>query len=239
MIKFTILMLTHNRLEIAERCFKSLVSTLERTDVRCLVVDNASTDGTRDYLPGMAGGKHHTFLMDSNLGVAGGRAKLLELAEMQNDVLRDGYYVFLDSDTVIMNKGWLDDLGGVLDKNENVGLVGPGGSFVKRDWSGFEAAIPNAECDVVAGYVQCFRRSLLDLGLHMESERYKGFWTEDSSFALQIRALDYDVYCKPISVFHEPSHSGYGQQEGLHEAHIALFREQWRGKGLTKAEGAY
>lgn len=232
MIKFTILILTHNRVADVERCFKSLVSTLGRSDVFCAVLDNASTDNTFFYLCREVQRENVLLLRSGvNLGVAGGRDELLKTVQSE-------YVVFLDSDTVIADPAWLDALGKVLDENENIGMVGPGGSFVKRDWSGFEAAMPDAECDVVAGYCQVFRRSLLDLGVHIDTSFAK-FWTEDSDLAMQIREKGWDVYCLPVGVMHYPAHSGYGQEPDLHDAHIKLFREKWQGKGLIRGEGAY
>jgi GT2 family glycosyltransferase len=231
-IKYSILMLTHNRADEVKRCFASLEPTLRRPDVRCVVLDNASQDGTWDYILTESPSRyHHTIGSDVNYGVAGGRARLLKEAKGE-------YVVFLDSDTQIVDPNWLDVLGSVLDKNENIGMVGPGGSFVLPDWSGFTAAQPHAECDCVAGYCQMFRRSLLDLGVAMDT-RYDKFWTEDSDFCMQIRDKGWDVYCQPVGVLHYPAHSGYGQEQGLHDAHIKLFRETWKGKGLTRAEGAY
>jgi GT2 family glycosyltransferase len=234
-IKYTILMLTHNRLDDVKRCFYHLEATLWRREVKLMVLDNGSTDGVADYLHELQRNNwmDHPYITPINKGVAEGRAFLLRRLPEPTE-----YVVFLDSDTAIVDPNWLDVLGSVLDKNENIGMVGPGGSFVLPDWSGFTAALPNAECDCVAGYCQMFRRSLLDLGVAMDT-RYEKFWAEDSDFCMQIRDKGWDVYCQPVGVMHYPSHSGYGQEPGLHDAHIKLFRETWQGKGLTRAEGAY
>lgn len=244
MIKYSILMLTHNRLAEVKRCFESLENTLLRQDVACAVLDNASTDDTYPYLcyespikfyDGAIFVKHLLRLLvrsDANLGVAGGRTELLKAAQGE-------YVVFLDSDTIIRDDNWLDVLGKVLDENENIGMVGPFGSFVLPDWSGFTAARPNAECDVVAGACQVFRRELLDLGVRIDTETFAKFWHEDADMCLSIRSMGWDIWCAPVEISHYPAHSGYGQDKDLHDKNFAAFRSKWQGKGLVKCEGAY
>jgi glycosyltransferase involved in cell wall biosynthesis len=232
-----ILILTHNRLAEVQRCFESLVPTLARPDVRCVVHDNKSTDGTREWVFNELGLKKKVtpILCESNLGVALGRSQLLNDAR-HFGMKPDDLVVFLDSDTVIVDDNWRDVLAKAIEP-ENVGLVGPGGSYVLPGFTGFTAGAPG-EVDVVAGYCQMFKAELLNMGVHIDTA-YEKFWTEDSDFAMQIRDAGYDVLCVPVGVQHFPAHSGYGQDMTLHDKHIAMFRERWQGKGLTKAEGGY
>lgn len=251
MPKYTLLILTHNRLDAVQACFDSLAPTLAREDVRCLVYDNASDDGTTEWLTDAD--VTHTyrhlwpFYGKRNMGVAGGRAELLRWAsygvrEYQPEAIpaeMPEYLVFLDSDTIVSGD-WLDRHGAILDTMPNVGMVGVGGSMVLPDWSGFIAAqSPDSEVDCLSGYCQMFRRELLDYGLHLDTDAYPNFWAEDSDFCLQIRALGYDIWCVRANVMHNPAHSGYGQDMTLHDAHLATLRARWQGKGLVKCEGAY
>lgn len=230
MSKFTLLILTHNRLEAVMDCFDSLASTLARDDVQTVVLDNASTDGTWDYLSTLERVTRVQF--PENLGVAGGRERLLTLAT--------GYFIgFLDSD-VVVGDGWLDRHSQILDTMPNVGLVGVGGSMVLPDWAGFTAAArQDSEVDCVSGYDQLFRRELLDYGLHIDAAAFPHFWGEDSDFCFQVRALGFDIWCVSAPVMHYPAHSGYGANMALLDAHMRALRERWRGKGLVKMEGAY
>lgn len=239
-MKYAILMLTYNGLDAVQRCFDSLADTLARPDVMTWVLDNGSAPEVQDYLCELQRSvKINVTLTLVNSGVAGGRAKLIQMLRETHCFNDCEYIVFLDSDTVISAPDWLDRLGGFLDEHDDVGMVGPGGSFALSDFSQFTAAIPNAQCDVVAGFCQMFRRSLLDVGLRMNVTDYAGFWAEDSDFCMQIRALGWDVWCLPVGVQHYPSHSGYGQDMTLHTEHLATFRAHWQGQGLTRAEGAY
>lgn len=234
MPKYILLILTHNRLDDVQRCFESLRSTLDRDDVLCLVLDNGSTDGTADYLATVEG--IYSLLSNVNYGVSGGRSKLLEIARKGNAWADCERVVFLDSDTEIVDPAWLDVLDAALSP-ENVGVVGPYGSFVRGDWGGFMAGVPG-EVDTVAGACQMWRRELFDCGLKI-NEQFAGFWHEDADACLAARNMGFDVLCVPVGVAHHPAHSGYGQNMTLHDAHFALFREHWQGEKLVKIEGGY
>lgn len=231
--RFSICILTHNRLSAVRRCFDSLQSTLERDDVSCWVLDNASTDGTAEYIDTLEGGNIHIIRCRQNYGVAEGRSILLSESAKQGHGER---IIFLDSDTVIVDQGWLDDLDRVLD-NENVGLVGPGGSFMLPDWSNFTAGRPG-EVDCIAGYCVMFKAELLKYGVHIDTT-FERFWSEDSDLAFQVRDLGYDVLCVPCGVDHRPAHSGFGQEPGLHDANFEKLRQKWQGRGIVKCEQAY
>lgn len=233
--KFSILMLTHNRLDAVQQCLESLDSTLGRDDVEFVLLDNASTDGTKEYLedtlPCLRGGDRTLFLeRKKNLGVAAGRAKLVEAAD--GDII-----VFLDSDVLIRDDGWLDKLAEALEP-ENVGMAGPAGSYVKFGPAGEVAFLPApaGQCDVVSGWCQAFKGEVLMAGIGLDQE-YGLFWEEDSDFCMQIRECGWDVVCTGgIGVDHMPGLSG---DTGQREKNLARFHEKWAGKQLIKAEGAY
>jgi GT2 family glycosyltransferase len=231
-----ILILTHNRLAEVQRCFESLTPTLARPDVRLRVLDNSSTDGTVDYVREFVTSVEGIWeLSDANLGVAAGRDHLLN--NIKHELKPADLVVFLDSDTVIVDNGWLDVLTKAIEP-EHIGLVGPGGSFMLPDWSNFTAAIPNAECDVVAGFCQCFKAEVLSAGVQLDLD-YGIYWTEDSDFCMQIRAAGYDICCIPTGVYHEAGLSGSAATNEQLQKNLSLFRSKWQGKGLTKTEGGY
>lgn len=230
-----LLILTHNRLEQVQQCFESLLPTLQRDDVRLRVLDNASSDGTAEYVREFVRSIEGLWNMSNeNLGVALGRSMLLrDIAAWRKP---DDLVVFLDSDTVIVDDNWLDVLAKAIEP-ENVGIVGCGGSFVLPDWSGFIAGVPG-EVDCVAGYCTMMKAELFLQGLAMDTS-FERFWSEDSDLNFQARAMGYDVICCPVGVQHFPAHSGFGQEPGLHEKNFSRLRDKWQGKGVVKCEKAY
>ncbi len=109
---------TCNALEYTRLCVESLLS---RTDARheLVFVDNGSTDGTPEYLQGLARDHNRVrvLLNGSNLGFA--RACNQGLA-----AARGRHLVLLNSDTVVTD-GWLEGLVAVAESRPRAGLVGP------------------------------------------------------------------------------------------------------------------
>ncbi len=231
--RYNILILTYNRLDALRMCIASLSPTLSRANVELVILDNGSEPPTRDYVTGLPGqfppGKVRIVLLPENLGVAGGRDRLLD--EGRSPIL-----IFLDSDITISDPAWIDRLGSAL-APAHVGLSGVGGGYVLPDWSGFVLG-PVGECDIVSGYCQAFKREVVAAGARLDL-RYGKFWTEDSAFCLSIRALGWKIWnCGlNIGLEHHPGRSG--DEPGLLEHNMALFRSQFKGKGLIKSEGAY
>ncbi len=109
----TIVILAWNAWEHTERCLRSLRPTLGQKD-QVVVVDNGSTDGTRealaayDWLEVVANDENQGFARGCNQGAANARG---------------GVVVFLNSDTVVPS-GWLDGLVAPFEAGD-VGAVGP------------------------------------------------------------------------------------------------------------------
>lgn len=224
--RFSILVLTHNRLDMLKRFFSSLRPTMARSDVQMVVLDNGSELSTRIYLAGVP--YIRPIFSAINLGVGAGRNELLKHAEGE-------MLIFLDSDCEILNPHWLDGLVMALEP-ESVGIAGPAGAFV--DWNKEHPFIPApvGECDVVSGWCMAFKPEILKAGVKLDTE-YGMFWEEDSDFCMQARFLGWDVVnTGGLGVHHQPGMSG---DNGERSKTLARFRDKWRGMGLTKFEGAY
>ncbi len=105
-------MVTYNRLEFTRQAIEALLSNTDFPNV-LTVVDNASTDGTREYLRALhaRGAIKNLVLLEENVGVA----KASNLAWS----LEPGadWYLKLDNDIVIRKKDWL---AGMVDVAETV-----------------------------------------------------------------------------------------------------------------------
>lgn len=116
----SIIVLAYNQLE--ETTAPCLESILEHTDLsrnELIVVDNASSDGTAEYLRAFQL-RHpdvRLCLNDVNKGYAGGNNDGMRLASGR-------VLVLLNNDTLV-GPGWLAPLVDVLDKDPSVGMVGP------------------------------------------------------------------------------------------------------------------
>ncbi len=116
----SIIVLCYNGLEETTRpCLESIIANTPIDSYELIIVDNASSDGTPDYLKTLVAQHAHVSIQlnDSNKGYSGGNNDGMKLARGQ-------YIILLNNDTLVP-VGWLDKLLGLFSKQANVGLVGP------------------------------------------------------------------------------------------------------------------
>lgn len=111
-------MVTFNRLEFTRQAIASVIKYTDFPYV-LTVVDNASRDGTREYLQELyrEGLIDNLLLLDENVGVA----KASNLAWHQEPGAY--YYLKLDNDIVIRKPGWLGRMVAVVDQVKSIGVV--------------------------------------------------------------------------------------------------------------------
>lgn len=119
----SIIMLTWNALEYTQQCVRSIQENTEYP-YEIVFVDNASEDGTRDYLaelvktnPGytlIQNEENQGFAAGNNQGVAAARGK----------------YVLLLNNDVLVAKGWLNALVAAHELDESIGMVGPVTNYI-------------------------------------------------------------------------------------------------------------
>ena len=116
----SIVVLCYNGLEETTRpCLESILVNTPVDSYELIIVDNASADGTPEYLKAFET-QHANVriqLNDINKGYAGGNNDGIRLAQGK-------YIVLLNNDTLVPS-GWLDRLQGFLVDHPEVGLVGP------------------------------------------------------------------------------------------------------------------
>ena len=118
--RVSIIVLCFNGLEEATRpCIESIYRNTPADDFELVIVDNASSDGTAEYLRHLES-LHPNIkiqLNEANKGYAGGNNDGLRLAQGR-------YLVLLNNDTLVP-PGWLDRLLLLLEANSSIGMVGP------------------------------------------------------------------------------------------------------------------
>ena len=117
--KISVIVLTYNNLPFTQACLHSLETNTNYPDWELVLVDNASTDGTPNFLAGYAANNSRVKLVQNqkNLGFAAGNNCGLEVAS--GEIL-----VILNNDTYV-TPGWMLDLARHLRKDPNLGLIGP------------------------------------------------------------------------------------------------------------------
>lgn len=117
--KVSVIVLTYNQLPFTKACLASLEQFTRYPDWELVIVDNASADGTPDYLREFAASRSHVRLIlnDENLGFAAGNN--IGARAAVGEVL-----VFLNNDTFVTD-GWLGDLLTHFRRDQRLGLLNP------------------------------------------------------------------------------------------------------------------
>ena len=117
--KISIVVLTFNNLEISRLCISSILAKTAYPDYELIIVDNCSSDGTREYLMELSEREPivKVILNQENLGFAAGNN--VGMREAKGD-----YIVLLNNDTVV-TRGWLTALSKHMENNEMIGMCGP------------------------------------------------------------------------------------------------------------------
>ena len=119
-MRASLVVLTYNQLkEGTQPCLDSLFLYTPKDQFELIIVDNASSDGTPDFLRGIAAEHDNvTLILNSeNKGYAGGNNDGMRAAK--GDCI-----VLLNNDT-LATPGWLDTLLSPLEKDRSIGLICP------------------------------------------------------------------------------------------------------------------
>ncbi len=144
-MRLSIIIISYNTKELLEQCLKSITNSLKPkskglslTDTEVIIVDNNSTDGTREYLKQLTVKnlklKVRIILNEENAGFSKANNQGIKKA-------RGKYILFLNPDTIIY-PNTLNKTIEYLEKHEEVGLItcrveSADGSFQKECHRGF------------------------------------------------------------------------------------------------------
>ncbi len=114
--KTSIIILTYNNLAYTKKCLNSIRKYTEENTYEIIVIDNNSTDKTKDYLEKQTDIK--TIFNKENLGFPKACNQGLKLADSKNDIL------LLNNDTIVTTN-WLSNLKKCLYSSKRIGACGP------------------------------------------------------------------------------------------------------------------
>jgi GT2 family glycosyltransferase/tetratricopeptide (TPR) repeat protein/MoaA/NifB/PqqE/SkfB family radical SAM enzyme len=232
-----------NNLSLTRQCLDSLGENTEGPH-EIIVVDNGSTDGTRDYLSRLeAAGWVRVVYNRTNLGFA-------KASNQGARAARGEYLVFLNNDTIVQ-PGWLEEMVACATKDEKIGAVGAkllypddtiqhaGVVFSKRKlvyhiYQHYDKDHPavNKERTFQAVTAACMLiKKNIFLALGAFDEAYLNGY-EDVDLCFKLREQGYKVVYNPRAVvYHLESQTPGRHDRGLDNSQI--FRERWSDKIIT------
>lgn len=229
---------TYNQRDYLQLCIESIGEyTPEPHEI--IVVDNASQDGTADYLASL-GGRVRYLINAENLGFAGAVNQGLRLARGQT-------LLFLNNDTLV-TRGWLGNLLTCVGSREEIGFAGPVTNYISGDqllpvsygsteeMHAFAAA--NNRSDPASwlstarltGFCVAMRREVFERLGYMD-EGFEVGNCEDDDYGLRVRLLGYEtVIAKDTFIHHFGSVSMKALGSSFDEVYarnLAFYAEKW------------
>ena len=117
--KASIIILSHDRLGMTQSCLEHLLCSRQDLAFEVIVVDNASTDGTPEFIRHLSKQVPHLRLITNRANAGFARANNQGICASSSD-----YVVLLNNDTIV-TEGWLANLVQHLETHPNIGMIGP------------------------------------------------------------------------------------------------------------------
>lgn len=116
--KVSIVIPVFNQVEYTQMCINSILETVNEK-IELIIVNNASSDGTSEFLAGIANEKVDLVVVDNEENTG------FPVAVNQGIEISNGKYVVIANNDIIFNRGWLERMIEIADSDSRIGLVGP------------------------------------------------------------------------------------------------------------------
>jgi GT2 family glycosyltransferase len=239
-LRIHIAILAHNALEYTDCCVASLIEHTT-TAHQVHILDNGSTDGTREWLETLEEANINMILSSQNLGVGAGRNRLL--AAILERAQPEELILFLDNDVEVA-QGWDQPFAKLFAQKPDAAIAGVTGHDIliegdRRELLPSPLAGPT-EVDVVSGYCLGVRAAIATR-LGPFDENLGLFWHEDDDYCIRAIGLGHRVYALPETpLIHHEHRSGAAHDSDADERSLLNQRylvAKWRRLGLAGADG--
>jgi O-antigen biosynthesis protein len=220
---YSIIILCHNQLETTKRCLDLLFKT-DLSKAEIIVIDNASVDGTWEYLQSMGHRLDVIFRNSENIGVGAGYTTGFKFAITH-------YFVTLNNDIEIYDSDWLEKLHAPFDLNPKMALVGVEGTGCYLDRMGMGHPHPTIK-DYVEGSCMMGRTDVVRECGGLFDPAYRFGYCEDADLSLRVRKRGYEIAHVPLGMKHIRSVTSDSVKEeididGFHAFNHMILKKKW------------
>lgn len=231
-----VIVLTFNRLDVTRQFVESfLANTVLPT--RLIMIDNASTDGTGEYLSGLRRTDNcviEVVLNNENIGFIRGMNQGIALSVAP--------YVCLANNDLIFTKGWLSEIISVFNKDDKIGLLNPNSNNLgispksKADINILADELSRkyhgdfVEMPFCVGFCMVMKREVVDKvgGL---SEEFVPMFFEDTDYSMKVQAAGYLTGAAPAAYVYHWEHASLKQigakKETFFRDSRSRFEKKW------------
>lgn len=239
MNNISIVILTYNNLDYNIQCIQSIKDHTEEGSYEIVIVDNGSTDGTREWLKQQNGLK--LIFPDKNTGFPGGCNLGIEAAKKENDIL------LLNND-IVVTPHWVDNLKNCLYSAEDIGAVGP---ITNYAWNNQAISVPYVSIqDMIkfsetinisdknkwepkaklVGFCMLIKRNVLNM-IGILDERFFPGNFEDDDLCVRIIEAGYKLFVCNDCFIHHYGNATFKKEPERFNNVIAInaqkFRQKW------------
>ncbi len=240
--KVSIVIVTYNNIELTKMCINSILQKTAYPNYEIIIVDNNSSDNTKEYLTEIEGKYSNikVILSDVNTGFAKGNN-----IGISNS---DGEYVILLNNDTIVTRGWITGL--IKHLSDEIGMIGPvtnsigNEAMINVDYTNvadmdlfaFKYTSENFgrlynSIPVLAMFCIALKREILnEVGLLDESYGIGMF--EDDDYSYGIRSKGYRVACAEDVFIHHFGRASFKKLDDtvyrdIFETNKKLFETKW------------
>jgi GT2 family glycosyltransferase len=241
--RVSVVILTYNNLNLTKACLQSVIERSQYANLEIIVVDNASTDGTIDYLREFQ--RHHSSVKiianRYNVGFAAGNN--LGLAAATGE-----YLVLLNNDTVV-TEGWVLTLLHHLMDHSDIGLLGAvtnhigNEAQVKVDYAGLDQMPERSRAYTLTHMGELlFLRTVAFFCVMMPrstyarcgpiSEEYGIGFFEDDDYCRKVEKLGLKIACAEDVFIHHHLSASFNklrekERRALFDRNRAIYEKKW------------